>query len=200
MILYILIYVNVFICLSSSTLHYPIRLCRLSLVRKPHTSLWLVSNLHCLPLIGQQISLLASHWSVTPSDWPWLVPGVGPPGIQHPWPHEAGDMARHHCHMSPPRAPGSLGQSEARTGTWWPIRGPRGSCVRHQAVTHVQLRLHSLSQHCNALVLTWCSLCHQNKYLEMHIFFFWHQFSGCDAPGVVWPGPGALLTMGLIPG
>ena len=150
------------------------------------------------PLIGQYWSrdpILSSHWPVSPTAGLWLAGLVSSdawcrlswhstPVTSWGWWHPGIIVTCHH-----PGSQGALSQSEASTEVTWLILPNQRPLVCQAAgslssVTHVQLGLHSLSQHCNAPVLTWCSLC-QTFYLSPHsAFWIW-----CPRCGL-WLRPG----------
>ena len=176
MILYILIYVNVLIGLSSSALHYHLLASNWSV---------LIMWSQYWPLISQWPPLLASDWLVLVSSDAWCRLSWHPtPVTSWGWWHPGIIVTCHH-----PGSQGCLSQSEASIEVTWPILTNQRPLVCQAAgslvsVTHVQLKLHSLSQHCNALVLTWCSLC-QTFYLSQHsAFWIW-----CPRCGL-WLRPG----------
>ena len=163
----------------------------------PPPGLSLVSIDHVIPycpLIGQWAPLLASDWLV----WSPLMPGVGSPGIQHPWPHEAGDIQASLSHVTTQGARELTANHRPvlrSRDQYYPIRGP--SCVRQQAAWAQWLMSSSGYTVCLNIAMLLCS--HDAHYVR---HFIWATFCFLDLLPPVWSvaAPGALLTMGLIPG
>ena len=147
MILYILIYVNVLICLSSSTSHYPQPLIG-------HQYLPLIGH-YPEPLIGHQ------HWPLM--GW-WLVSACLASNTR--------DLmrlvtSRRHCHMSPPRELTLPANQRPVLGVSGQSEGPGVSCVRQQAASDsCPARVTQFVSTLQCSELASCSLCHSRTRLN----------------------------------